>query len=398
MGHQEYDPLASVQAAGPPGTISFIYGLPDPATFPVDDLRRAADRVFRQRPELALQYGPEQGYGPLIDYLRAKLARDEGLELDRSQLMLCGGSSQALDHICTLFTEPGDEILVEAPTYHESIQLFRDHGLRALQITMDNGGLQIEALADRLEELERRRVRTGAGPRNRAILLYVIPNFQNPSGITLGAERRRPLLALAERHNLLLTEDDVYRDMAYDGTVPPSLFALDGGRRVLRIGSFSKILAPGVRLGWLMGPRSHIQQLVGSGLRCMGGGANPLVANTLAEYCRQRRLEQHIAHLREVYRERRDAMLTALERHLPPGVAWTRPKGGYFVWLSLPEPLRAVEVAERARQAKLLIPVGDPFFAETPTGQHLRLAFSYVAPEKIREGIVTLERVLKARS
>jgi 2-aminoadipate transaminase len=398
MQDEGYDPLASVQAAGPPGTISFTYGLPDPATFPVDDLRRAADRVFRQRPELALQYGPEQGYGPLIDYIRAKLARDEDFELERSQIMLCGGSSQALDHICTLFTKPGDEVLVEAPTYHESIQLLRDHGLRPLQIPMDNGGLQIEALAERLEELDRRRVRTSAGPRDRALLLYVIPNFQNPSGITLHTERRRPLLALAERHNLLVIEDDVYRDMAYEGAVPPSLFALDGGRRVLRIGSFSKILAPGVRLGWLMGPESHIRRLVGSGLRCMGGGANPLVANTLAEYCRQRRLDRHITHLCEVYRERRDAMLTALENHMPPGVFWTRPAGGYFVWLSMPEPLRAIEVAERARQAKLLIPVGDPFFAETPTGQYLRLAFSYVSPDKIREGIATLEKVLRAGS
>jgi 2-aminoadipate transaminase len=398
MHNVGYDPLASVQAAGPPGTISFIYGLPDPSTFPVDDLRRAADRVFRERPQVALQYGPEQGYGPLIDYLRAKLAREEGLELGRPQIMLSGGSSQALDHICTLFTKPGDPVLVEAPTYHESIQLLRDHGLQPLQIRMDNLGLKLDALAERLEDLDKRRVRTGMGPRSRPLLLYVIPNFQNPSGITLQAERRRPLLALAERHNLLLIEDDVYRDLAYEGTVPASLFALDGGRRVLRIGSFSKILAPGVRLGWLMGPEEHIQRLVGSGLRCMGGGANPLVANTLAEYCRQRRLEQHIANLRSVYRERRDAMLSALEEHMPPGVSWTRPSGGCFVWLSLPSPLRAIEVAERARQAKLLIPVGDPFFAENPTGQHLRLAFSYVAPERIREGIEILERVLRTSS
>ncbi len=398
MPNQEYDPLASVQAAGPPGTISFTYGLPDPATFPVDDLRRAADRVFRERPQLALQYGPEQGYGPLIDYLRAKLAREEGLELERPQIMLCGGSSQALDHLSTIFTRPGDDVLVEAPTYHESIQLLRDHGLQPLQIPMDSDGLMLDALAERLEDLDKRRVRTGSGPRKRPLLLYVIPNFQNPSGITLAAERRRPLLALAERHNLLLIEDDVYRDLAYEGTVPPSLFALDGGRRVLRIGSFSKILAPGLRLGWLMGPDGHIRRLIGSGLRCMGGGANPLVANTLAEYCRQRRMEQHIAHLRDVYRERRDAMLTALEKHMPPGVTWTRPSGGCFVWLSLPDPLRAIEVAEQAKKAKLLIPVGDPFFAEGPTGQHLRLAFSYVAPDKIKEGIVTLGRVLRTSS
>jgi 2-aminoadipate transaminase len=383
---QEYDPLASVQAAGPPGTISFIYGLPDPNTFPVEDLRRAADQVLRERPELALQYGPEQGYGPLIDYLRDRLARQEGLAVERPQIMLTGGSAQALDHLCTVFTRPGDTVLVEAPTYHETLQLFRDHGLRPLQVATDGGGLVVEALSDRLKDLARRG--------ERARLLYIIPNFQNPSGITLAADRRQGVLDLAGRYGLLVAEDDVYRDLAYETGVPPSLFSLDKGRRVLRIGSFSKILAPGVRMGWLMGPPGLIKGLIGSGLRAMSGGANPLVANILAAYCQAGLLEPHVERLREVYCERRDAMLSALETCMPPGVSWTRPAGGFFIWLALPEPLRAASVATQARDAKLLIPVGDPFFAEEPTGQYLRLAFSYVTPEKIREGIEILGQVL----
>lgn len=382
----DYDPLASVQAAGPPGTISFIYGLPDPTTFPAEELRQAADRVLRERPELALQYGPEQGYGPLLDYLRARLAGEEGLPLERPQVMLSGGSAQALDHLCTLFTRPGDIVLVEAPTYHETLQLFRDHGLRPLQIATDDGGLLVEALADRLAALARRG--------ERARLLYLIPNFQNPSGITLAADRRPAVLDLAGRYDLLVVEDDVYRDLAYEGAAPPSLFALDGGRRVLRIGSFSKILAPGVRLGWLLGPVGLIERLIGSGLRNMSGGVNPLMANILADYCRRGLLEPHIERLRVIYRERRDAMLAALAAHLPTGARWTRPGGGFFIWLSLPQPLRAAEVAARAREAGLLIPVGDPFFAEAPTGQYLRLAFSYVTSEKIWEGIATLGRLL----
>jgi 2-aminoadipate transaminase len=385
---QEYDPLASVQAAGPPGTISFIYGLPDPNTFPVDDLRRAADQVLRERPELALQYGPEQGYGPLIDYLRDRLAEQEGLTVGRPQIMLTGGSAPALDHLCTVFTRPGDTVLVEAPTYHETLQLFRDHGLRPLQVATDEDGLLVEALADRLKDL--------AGRGERARLLYVIPNFQNPSGITLAAGRRQGVLDLAERYGLLVAEDDVYRDLAYEAGVPPSLFGLNQGRRVLRIGSFSKILAPGVRMGWLLGPPGLIQRLIGSGLRAMSGGANPLVANILATYCQAGLLEAHIERLREVYCERRDAMLRALEAHMPPGVSWTRPAGGFFIWLTLPKPLRAAKVVAQAREARLLIPVGDPFFAEEPTGQYLRLAFSYVTPEKIREGIEILGRVVGA--
>jgi 2-aminoadipate transaminase len=382
-----YDPLASVQAAGPPGTISFIYGLPDPGTFPVDDLRHAADQVLRERPYLALQYGPEQGYGPLIDHLRRKLAGEEGLALERPQVMLSGGSAQTIDHLCTILTRPGDLVLVEAPTYHETLQLFRDHGLRPLQVPTDEDGLLVEALADRLQALAR------CG--DRARLLYVIPNFQNPSGITLAADRRPAVLALAERYDLLVVEDDVYRDLAYGQEAPPSLFALDGGRRVLRIGSFSKILAPGLRLGWLLGPAGLIERLVGSGLRCMGGGANPLIANILATYCQQGRLEPHIEGLRPIYRERRDVALAALEAHMPASAHGTRPGGGFFLWITLPEPLRAAAAVQQARAAGLLIPGGDPFFAEAPTGQYLRLAFSYVTPDKIQAGIEILGQVLK---
>jgi DNA-binding transcriptional MocR family regulator len=387
--NQDYDPLASVQAAGPPGTISFIYGLPDPVTFPAGDLRRAADRVLREQPELALQYGPEQGYGPLIDYLRDKLRRDERLVVERPQIMLTGGSAQALDHLCTLFTQHGDRVLVEAPTYHETLQLFRDHGLHPLQVPIDQDGLQVEALAARLEAL---RPEDSAGVR----FLYTIPNFQNPSGITLAAARRQAVLDLARRYDLLVVEDDVYRDLAYEEPAPPSLFDLDGGCRVLRIGSFSKILAPGVRMGWLMGPMALIERLIGSGLRCMGGGANPLTANILAAYCQEGRLELHIEQLRQVYRERRDAMLAALAAAMPEGVSWTRPGGGFFIWLRLPASLRAADVAARARDTRLLIPVGDPFFAETPTGPYLRLAFSYVTPDKIQEGIQLLARVVRS--
>ena len=386
----DYDPLASVQAAGPPGTISFIYGLPDPTTFPAGDLRRAAGAVLRERPELALQYGPEQGYGPLIDFIRERLARQEGLAVERPQIMLSAGAAQALDHLCTLLTRPGDIVLVQAPTYHEALRLFHDHGLRPLSVAADEDGLRVDALAERLEALARR----GEAAR----MLYLIPTFQNPSGVTLAAGRRQPILDLAERYNLLVIEDDVYRDLAFEGRPPTSLFALDGGRRVLRIGSFSKILAPGVRLGWLMGPPGVIERLVGSGLRCMSGGVNPLMANILATYCAQGLLEPHIERLRAIYRRRRDVMLESLAAHMPPGVRWTRPGGGFFIWVTLPAPLRAAQVVDRAREANLWVLPGDPFFAEPPAGQHLRLAFSYVTPEQIRRGIEALGAVLTARA
>ena len=185
-------------------------------------------------------------------------------------------------------------------------------------------------------------------------------------------------------------EDDVYRDLAYEAAPPASFYALDGGRRVLRIGSFSKILAPGVRMGWLIAPPAVIGRLTACGLLNMGGGANPLMANILAAYCEGGNLEAHIERLRRLYRERRDVALDALARHMPAGVRWTRPGGGFFVWIGLPEGLRAGDVAARAREAGVWIPAGDPFFAEAPTGQHLRLAFSYLPPEAIARGIEKL--------
>jgi 2-aminoadipate transaminase len=398
----DYDPLASVQAAGPPGSISLVYGLPDPQTFPVADLQRAFEEVFRERSHVALQYGPMQGYGPLIDYLRGRLAREQGLEIGRPQIMITGGSAHAIDQLCTIFSRPGDLVLVEAPTYFETLGVFRDHGLLPLQVPTDDGGLQIEALASRLAALAHRG--------ERARFLYLIPTFQNPSGITLTGDRRQAVLDLAERYDLLILEDDVYRDLAYEADVPPSLFALDvnshrnegnsgaqatGGRRVLHIGSFSKILAPGVRMGWLLGPPGLIERVIYSGLRYMSGGASPLLANALATYCRQGLLEPHIMDVRQVYRERRDMMLSALAAHMPDGVRWTHPAGGVFVWLTLPEPMRAADMVERARKANLLILNGDPFFAESPTGQHLRLAFCYVTPDQIQAGVAILGQVLK---
>lgn len=384
----EYDPLASVQAAGPPGTVSFVYGLPDPETFPVKELRQAIDQVLLARPALALQYGPEQGYGPLIDYLRSKVEHEEGLALPRSQVALTGGSAQALDHLCTLFTKPGDKILVEAPTYHESLQLFRDHGLRPVQVATDDGGMRIDALVRSLKALAQRG--------DEARFLYSIPNYQNPSGVSLAADRLEPILQLATKHDLMIIEDDVYRDLAYNGEDPTSLFGLDGGSRVVRLGSFSKILAPGLRFGWLVGSATKVDRLIASGLRCMGGGANPLMANALAEYCQSGLLEPHIEELRQVYRQRRDVTLRALEAHMPDSVRWTQPSGGVFTWLTLAEPLRGVDVARRARDAGIMVLAGDPFFAQQSTGQHLRLAYSYVALARIEGGIKKLGQVIRA--
>lgn len=387
--NKTYDPLASVQAAGPPESISFIYGLPDPETFPKNDLLNSFKQVFQEKASVALQYAPEQGYGPLIDYLRNKILQSDGITIERPQIKLTGGASQALDHLCTLFTRSGDIVLTEAPTYRDSLQLFRNHGLKPLQISIDDEGLNVEEFTACLESLKKQ----GKQPR----FLYTIPSFQNPSGITLSKRRRKTILDITEKFNLLVIEDDVYCDLAYEEFNVPSLFAMDKTNHVVRLGSFSKIIAPGLRLGWMIGPKGTIDELINSGLRCMGGGANPFTANAVAIYCHKGLLEPHIEFIRSIYRKRRDVMLESLKLYMPEGVHWTEPGGGFFIWVTLPQPLRAIDVVKWVKKERILILGGDPFFAEPPLEQHLRLAFSYVPPHKIQEGIKKLADILKSQ-
>ncbi|MBC8249238.1 MAG: PLP-dependent aminotransferase family protein [Anaerolineales bacterium] len=350
----------------------------------------ATERALRARGRLALQYGPEQGYGPLLDYLIGKVERDEGLRITRANIMLCAGAAQGLDTAARLFTRPGDVVLVEAPSYHEAIATLRDHPVELRQVPMDGHGLVVEALAEQLEALSR------AG--RRVAFLYTIPTFQNPSGITMTAERREALVELAAEQGLLLVEDDVYRDLCYEGRVPPSLFELAGGQGVIRLGSFSKILAAGLRLGWIMAEPEVIRQIVSCGLKGNEGGANPFVAHVVAAFCQEGWLEPHIAQLVARYRTRRDALLAALGREMPDGVRWTRPSGGFFVWLTLPEPLEAEAVLAAATERGVIFTPGARFFAQASEGggrRNLRLPFSFLSEAQMAEGVRILAEVIR---
>jgi DNA-binding transcriptional MocR family regulator len=377
-------------AGGPAGALPFIYGHVDPTLFPTDRMRAAADEALRLHGPVALNYGAERGCGPLLAYLRAKIARDEGLELEKEDLMLTVGASGGLDNICRIYTQPGDTVLVEAPSYHEALDLIRDFPVRLAAVPLDEQGLIVEALAERLKILSAHETR----PR----LLYSIPTFQNPSGVTLSAERRGALLDLARRHDLLIVEDDVYRDLAFEAPPPPSLYALDrqdGGQTVIRLGSFSKILAPGLRVGWLMAAPEHVARLCDCGLYRSGGGANPFVAHVIAAFCQGGWLEPHIARLVEVYQSRRDLVLAALESAMPDAVRWTRPGGGFFVWMTLPEPLTARDVLEKAHQHSITFFTGEPFFAEGGGKRHIRLPFSFIPLKEMEEGVHTLGEIIQ---
>jgi 2-aminoadipate transaminase len=371
-----------------PGTISLVFGHPDATTLPVDDLRVAAEAAWRSpQARLALQYGPEQGTPALIDYLVSKLNHEEELGLTYDNLMIVAGSTHAVDMIARLYAGHDGVVLVEAPTYHDALHVFRDHSTDLRPVPMDKDGLIVEALAAQLTALQRE----GKLPR----LLYTIPNFHNPSGVTLTTARRETILKLAREHGFLIVEDDVYRDLAFEGEVPPSFYALAEGQGVLRIGSLSKIMAAGLRLGWLVAAPAHVQRCIQCGVMQMGGGANPFVAHIVAEYCRAGHLEPHVAKLRQVYRRRRNVALTALERHMPPGVTWTHPCGGFFVWLTLPEGVSVEPLREVARQRRVLFVPGTSFFSAGGGERNLRLAFSFVPPDDIERGIEILAQAIR---
>ena len=375
---------------GPADAIPFIYGHVDPTLFPIDHMQAAAQQALQEQGPRALNYGAERGCGPLLSYLQLKLARDEGLEVNEDCLMLTAGASGGLDAICRLFTRPGDTVLVEAPSYHEALDIIRDYPVQLAAVPMDDKGLMPEGLAERLQRLKAQ----GARPR----LLYTIPTFQNPSGVTLSGDRRPALLQLARRHELLIVEDDVYRDLAFAASPPPALYSLDAadqGQTVIRLGSFSKVLAPGLRLGWLMAAPVHVARLISGGLTKSGGGANPFSASVTAVFCQNGWLEPHIARLVEVYRHRRDVMLKALEATMPSEVRWTTPGGGFFIWLTLPEPLNAGDVLEQAHRHSITFLTGEPFFAAGGGERHIRLPFSFISPPEMEKGVRALAEIIR---
>jgi 2-aminoadipate transaminase len=369
-------------------TISLLFGHPDPATLSTPELRDAMQRIISSpQGYTALQYGPEQGTPGLINFLVEKINREQSLSIQPGNLMVVAGSTHAVDMLARLFVEPGAVVLVEAPTYADSIHTFQDHRIELCSIHMDENGLIPHALEKQLARLHA----SGKVPS----MLYTIPNFHNPTGSTLSETRRSEIIKLAHQYDFLIVEDDVYRDLSFEGSVPASFYALANGKQVVSIGSFSKTLAPGLRLGWLLGSEDVVQCCINCGTTQMGGGANPLVAHIVAEYCRSGSWEAHISRLQSLYKLRRDVALSALSQYMPSDVRWTHPAGGFFIWLSLPENVFAQHVKHMALQAGVSLAAGVGFFVDPFAGAHnLRLAYSCATPNDIDSGIRILAQVI----
>lgn len=375
--------------------IAFTGGLPDPTFLPAAELADAAVAVLADEANAALQYGGAQGLEALREWLAQHWSPIDGTTLGPGNYTLTNGSAGALANVCETFLDEGDVAIVEAPSFPGSIRTVRSVTHRVECVPVDDEGLDVDALALLLEQL---------GDRGeRARLLYVIPNFQNPTGSTLTVKRRERLLELCEQHGVLIAEDDAYGELSFGDTPPPSLYAMAEGRGVIKLGSFSKIVAPGLRAGWCQAAENVIDALVAT--RC-DMGASPLVQRVLARYARDGALDAHIASLRARYAQKCRVMLDALDVACTGSATWNRPEGGFFVWVTLADGVDAMSLVESARDEGVVFVSGKVFFAEQIAGEgpratwgpgdsrYLRLAFSYVAEDQIREGIERLGAAL----
>jgi 2-aminoadipate transaminase len=375
--------LRVTQISTPPDIIDLGRGDPQMDLLPLDMLRRAAVDRLSKGDNAFLQYGTEQGDG----YLRLALARflgaHYGFDVDPATMFITSGISSALDLLCTLFTKPGDTILVEEPTYFLALRIFADRGLRVIPLPTDEDGLVVDALPQLLR-------------RHRPRFLYFIPVFQNPTSRTLREERRGAVLDIARDHDLLLVADEVYQLLSYTVSPPPSLAFHTGLENVIALGSFSKILAPGLRLGWLHAHPTIIKRLVSCGLLDSGGGMNPFTSAIVRGVIESGDLERNISHLNEVYAQRMKVTDAALRRCLPQA-QFATPHGGYFFWVRLPG-IDTKELRSGAGRYDVDFRPGSLFSSAGGLHDYMRLGISFYDAQELERGVQRLADLVGSAS
>jgi 2-aminoadipate transaminase len=379
----DQDPYGSWRAIDAPDAVSLSFGFPYPASFPNDELVAAAADLFEAEGDSALQYGGGEYAGQLSEVVAAR-ERERGVDCDPEQVVLTSGASHAIDQVCRTVLEPGDPVFLSAPTFMGALSILRNHGPELVSFPVDEAGMDVDAVA---EALATRRAADRPLPK----LLYVVPNFQNPTGVTLSRDRRERILELAAEYDFLVLEDDAYGDLRYDGEDVPPLAALDDEGRVIRTGTFSKTIAPGVRTGWAVAHEAVAAQLS----RTNAGRPNTFTRGVLARYCEAGHLEATLPELRAAYAERRDHMLACLAEHLPAGGDWTEPEGGFFVWVTLPAGLDADDLLEVAADEGVTYLPGEMFYPDGGGERSLRLSFSHVSMDEMGEGVAALGRAVE---
>ena len=359
-----------------PEIISFAGGLPSPATFPVEVMKTAYDKVLSDNGKVALQYGPTDGYGPLREWIANSLST-EGSRILPEQILMTSGSQQALDLLGKVLIDEGSRVLVETPSYLGALQAFSVYRPEFKSVDTDEHGLvpsSIDAVA------------------KGARLLYSLPNFQNPTGRSLSVERRLELVETCARLGLPLIEDDPYGALSYKGAPMPKMVAMnpDG---VIYMGSFSKVLTPGIRLGYVCAPLPLVRRLE-LAKQAADLHTAQLTQMVVHEVVKDGFLDQHIPTIRKLYGDQCQVMLDAMREHFPSGVTWTKPEGGMFIWVTLPKHIDAMKLLDQSLAARVAFVPGAPFYANEPETNTLRLSFVTVPPERIREGIAILGKLI----
>lgn len=360
-----------------PEVISLAGGLPDTSTFPPQSFAAQMTRIAQESSAEALQYGPTEGFEETKDCILQVMAA-EGMLPDPEDVIVTTGGQQAIDLITKTLVDPGDVVICEAPTYPGAVPVFCSYQAEVIQIECDSEGMKIELVEAELQRL--------AGEGRRPKFIYSVPTFQNPAGVTMSLERRARLVELARMHELLIVEDSPYGLLRYGGEALPPLYQLDGGDFVIYLGTFSKILSPGIRLGWMVAPPPVMEKVV------LGKQAADLCSSTLTqffvrEYFAEGRWRQYIEDLVEIYRGRRDTMLAALQEHFPAEASWTEPEGGLFIWATLPDYIDTGDLLAKALRADVAFVPGQGAFVDGRGGSSMRLNFSGVSEDEIREGI-----------
>jgi GntR family transcriptional regulator/MocR family aminotransferase len=369
-----------LESVSHPDLISFAGGMGDSELFPVDDFRKALQAVLRRDGTQALGYGDRTGYPPL----RAKIAHvltSQGIPTHPDHVLITSGSQQALALVAQLLLRPGDVVLVESPTYTGAVDLFRSLDVRLLGVPLDEQGMQVEQVEDAL-------------PSGRPRLIYTVPTFHNPTGTCMSAHRRRQLVALANRYNVPILEDDFVGDLRYEGRAQPALKALDPGGRVIYTSTFSKMLMPGLRVGFLAASGPVYERLLAC-KRVTDLATSNLMQRALEAYITVGRYQAHLRRACQIYRRRRDAMLDALSRYLPASARCLPPQGGLFVWLQLPAGLSATKLYPVAAEEGVTFAPGSLFFPAERAQPYLRLNFAMHPPDVIGEGIRRLGRAVE---
>lgn len=358
-----------------PGLLDLGWGHPHPSLLPADAWAAATTRALDTYGWQALAYGAESGPGPLREWIAGHLAAtDGGGEPD--EIFVTAGASHALTLVCATVARPGDVVVVDSPTYHLAFGILRDQGVELVAAPVDSRGLDPRRLDEQIAALRRRG--------RRVPLLYIVPTFGNPTGQSLPDDRRRELVAVAQHAELTIVEDDTYRDMVYEGAVPPSLWRLSGGRAVVRIGSFAKTVAPGLRLGWIQADPDLIGRLARLGYVYSGGGVNHTSALAMAAFGASGDYREHLTVVRREYADRRDALAVALRRS-PVHLDVPSPAGGWFIWLPLPAGRSAPDLLARAEGHGVSFTPGSTFHVDAAEDDHIRLSFSLLEPAELEE-------------